>query len=180
MFNPKNQREMRKSLKTLGLCVLAALAIVSCKKNEQTGATMSFEATIAQPTNGTRTGIGADNWMIWNNGDVIKVFAADGSASAPFTTTDEGETVANFTGLIKDSESYCAFYPADFTSAADGTMVTLTLSANQTFKNGSFSTNTYPKAAKSDASDKTRFEFHSPCGLLAIPVKALAPSAASS
>ena len=164
---------MRKTLRTLGLCALAALAIVSCKKNEQTGATMSFEATIAQPTNGTRTGIGeidGEKWMTWNNGDVIKVFAEDGTA-ANFTTTDEGETVANFTGQIKDSESYCAFYPADFTSEANGTMVTLTLSANQTFKDGSFSANTYPIAAKSDESDKTKFEFHSPCGLLAIPVK---------
>ena len=160
-------------MRTLGLCALAALAIVSCKKNEQTGATMSFEATIAQPTNGTRTGIGeidGEKWMTWNNGDVIKVFAEDGTA-ANFTTTDEGETVANFTGQIKDSESYCAFYPADFTSEANGTMVTLTLSANQTFKDGSFSANTYPIAAKSDESDKTKFEFHSPCGLLAIPVK---------
>ncbi|MCR5038216.1 MAG: choice-of-anchor J domain-containing protein [Bacteroidales bacterium] len=162
---------MRKSLKTLGLCALAALAIVSCKKNEQTGATMSFEATINQPTNGTRTEIGPEDMMIWNNGDVIKVFAADGSASAPFTTTADGVPVANFTGQIKDSESYCAFYPADFTSEANGTMVTLTLSANQTFKNGSFSANTYPIAAKSNESDKTRFNFHSPCGLLAIPVK---------
>ncbi len=170
MFNPKNQREMRKSLKTLGLCALAALAIVSCKKNEQTGATMSFEATINQPTNGTRTEIGPENMMIWNNGDVIKVFAEDGTA-ANFTTTDEGDTVANFTGQIKDSDSYCAFYPADFTSEANGKMVTLTLSANQTFKDGSFSANTYPIAAKSNESDKTKFEFHSPCGLLAIPVK---------
>ena len=173
MFNPKTQRKMRKTLRTLGLCALAALAIVSCKKNEQTGATMSFEATINQPTSGTRTGINeidGEKWMTWNNGDVIKVFAEDGTA-ANFTTTDEGETVANFTGQIKDSESYCAFYPADFTSEANGTMVTLTLSANQTFKDGSFSANTYPIAAKSNESDKTKFEFHSPCGLLAIPVK---------
>ena len=176
MFNPKTQRKMRKTLRTLGLCALAALAIVSCKKNEQTGATMSFEATINQPTSGTRTGINEINdkkWMTWNNGDVIKVFTADGSASADFTTTDEGETVANFTGQIKDSESYyCAFYPAANVNAEAGsTTVTLTLSANQTFKDGSFSTNTYPIAAKSDESDKTKFEFHSPCGLLAIPVK---------
>lgn len=90
MFNPKTQRKMRKTLKTLGLCALAALTIVSCKKTEQTGATMSFEATINQPTSGTRTGINEINgkkWMIWNNGDVIKVFAADGTA-APFTTSE--------------------------------------------------------------------------------------------
>lgn len=165
---------MRKTLRTLGLCALAALAIVSCKKNDEQAATTSFEATINQPTSGTRTGINeinGDKWMTWNNGDVIKVFAADGSASAPFTTTADGVPVANFTGQIKDSESYCAFYPADFTSEADGTMVTLTLSANQTFKDGSFSANTYPIAAKSDESDKTKFDFSSPCGLLAIPVK---------
>ncbi len=146
---------------------------MSCKKNDEQAATTSFEATINQPTSGTRTGINEINgkkYMTWNNGDVIKVFAADGTA-ANFTTTNEGETVANFTGQIKDSESYCAFYPADFTSEANGTMVTLTLSANQTFKNGSFSANTYPIAAKSNESDKTKFEFHSPCGLLAIPVK---------
>ena len=163
---------MRKTLRTLGLCALAALAIVSCKKTEQTGATTSFEATIAQPTNGTRTEIGAENWMIWKNGDAIKVFTADGSASADFTTTDEGETMANFTGEIKGAESYRAFYPAaNVVAEAGSTTVTLTLDANQIYKNGTFSTNTYPLVAKSDESDKTKFGFNSPCGLLAIPVK---------
>ena len=163
---------MRKTLRTLGLCALAALAIVSCKKNDEQAATMSFEATINQPTNGTRTEIGANNWMIWKNGDAIKVFTADGSASAPFTTTADGVPVANFTGQIKDSDSYCAFYPAANVNAEAGsTTVTLTLDANQIYKNGTFSTNTYPLTAKSDESDKTRFNFHSPCGLLAIPVK---------
>ena len=159
-------------MKTLGLCALAALAIVSCKKNDEQAATTSFEATINQPTNGTRTEIGADNWMIWKDGDAIKVFTADGSASADFTTTDEGETMANFTGEIIGAESYLAFYPAANVNAEAGsTTVTLTLDANQIYKNGTFSTNTYPLAAKSDESDKTKFDFRSPCGLLAIPVK---------
>ena len=153
----------------MGLCALAALAVVSCKKNEEQAATTSFEATIAQPKSGNRTEIGADNWMIWKNGDAIQVFTEDGTASEPFTTIDEGETTASFSGEIKGADSYRAFYPAANVTA-EGTTVTLTLDANQVYKNGTFSTNTYPLAAVSDASDKTRFNFSSPCGMLAIPV----------
>ena len=40
---------MKKTLRMMGLCALAALTIVSCKK-EDGKAGMSFQATLTQPT----------------------------------------------------------------------------------------------------------------------------------
>ena len=151
----------------MGLCALAALAVVSCKKNEEKAATTSFEATITQPTSDAKTHIGTDNWLMWNTGDAIKVFDEDGNA-ATFTTNDNNTKVANFEGEIEASYRYCAFYPAGSTSDAAAGTVNLTLSATQTYKNGSFETNTYPMTAVNNGNS---FAFSSPCGMLAIPVK---------
>lgn len=158
---------MKKTLRTMGLCALAALAVVSCKKNEEKVATTSFEATITQPTSNAKTHIGNDNWLLWNTGDAIKVFDGNGTA-ATFTTNDNNAKVANFEGEIEASERYCAFYPAASASDASAGTVTLTLAATQTYKNGSFETNTYPMTA---TNNENNFAFSSPCGLLAIPVK---------
>lgn len=158
---------MKKTLRTMGLCALAALAVVSCKKNEEKVATTSFQATITQPTSNAKTHIGNDNWLLWNTGDAIKVFDGNGTA-ATFTTNDNNAKVANFEGEIEASERYCAFYPAASASDASAGTVTLTLAATQTYKNGSFETNTYPMTA---TNNENNFAFSSPCGLLAIPVK---------
>ena len=158
---------MKKTLRTLGLCALAALTIVSCKKNDEKVATTSFEATITQPNSDAKTHIGDGNWLMWNTGDAIKVFDGNGTA-ATFTTTDNNKKVANFEGEIEASDRYCAFYPAGSTSDASAGSVTLTLAATQTYANGSFSTNTYPMTAVNNGNS---FTFSSPCGMLAIPVK---------
>ena len=163
----KSKKNMKKTLRTMGLCALAALAVVSCKKNEEKVATTSFQATITQPTSNAKTHIGNDNWLLWNTGDAIKVFDGNGTA-ATFTTNDNNAKVANFEGEIEASERYCAFYPAASASDASAGTVTLTLAATQTYKNGSFETNTYPMTA---TNNENNFAFSSPCGLLAIPVK---------
>ena len=168
MSNPlKSKKAMKKTLRTLGLCALAALTIVSCKKNDEKVATTSFEATITQPNSDAKTHIGDGNWLMWNTGDAIKVFDGNGTA-ATFTTTDNNKKVANFEGEIEASDRYCAFYPAGSTSDASAGTVTLTLAATQTYANGSFSTNTYPMTAVNNGNS---FTFSSPCGMLAIPVK---------
>ena len=158
---------MKKTLRMMGLCALAALAVVSCKKNEEKAAMTGFEATIAQPNGNGKTHVGTDNWLLWNAGDAIKVFDEDGNA-ATFTTNDNNTKVANFEGEIEASDRYCAFYPAGSTSDAAAGTVNLTLAATQTYKNGSFETNTYPMTAVNNGNS---FAFSSPCGMLAIPVK---------
>jgi len=166
----KSKKNMKKTLRTMGLCALAALAVVSCKKNEEKVATTSFQATITQPTSNAKTHIGTigtEKWLMWNTGDAIKVFDGNGTP-ATFTTNDNNAKVANFEGEIEASERYCAFYPAASASDASAGTVTLTLAATQTYKNGSFETNTYPMTA---TNNENSFAFSSPCGLLAIPVK---------
>ena len=154
----------------MGLCALAALTIVSCKKEDgKTG--MSFQATLTQPTEEGRTHIGAGDWLMWDNNDAIKLFTADGT-SATFTTHDANVTTATFCGDIDEADAYCAFYPAAQATGlnTDGKVV-LTLANEQQYAEGGFANGTYPMAAYTTG---TTFEFHSPCGLLAIPMKGTA------
>ena len=154
----------------MGLCALAALTIVSCKK-EDGKAGMSFQATLTQPTEEGRTHIGAGDWLMWDNNDAIKLFTADGT-SATFTTHDANVTTATFSGDIDAASAYCAFYPAAQATGlnTDGKVV-LTLANEQQYAEGGFANGTYPMAAYTTG---TTFEFHSPCGLLAIPMKGTA------
>ena len=161
---------MKKTLRIMGLCALAALTIASCKK-EDGKAGMSFQATLTQPTEEGRTHIGAGDWLMWDNNDAIKLFTADGT-SATFTTHDANVTTANFSGDIDAASAYCAFYPAAQATGlnTDGKVV-LTLANEQQYAEGGFANGTYPMAAYTTG---TTFEFHSPCGLLAIPMKGTA------
>ena len=161
---------MKKTLRIMGLCALAALTIASCKK-EDGKAGMSFQATLTQPTEEGRTHIGAGDWLMWDNNDAIKLFTADGT-SATFTTHDANVTTATFSGDIDAASAYCAFYPAAQATGlnTDGKVV-LTLANEQQYAEGGFANGTYPMAAYTTG---TTFEFHSPCGLLAIPMKGTA------
>jgi hypothetical protein len=162
---------MKKTLRIMGLCALAALTIVSCKKDDGKAGKVSFQATLTQPTEEGRTHIGTDNWLMWDNNDAIKLFTADGT-SATFTTHDANVTTATFSGDIDEADAYCAFYPAAQATGlnTDGKVV-LTLANEQQYAEGGFANGTYPMAAYTTG---TTFEFHSPCGLLAIPMKGTA------
>lgn len=159
-------KEMKKTLRIMGLCALAALTFASCKKNEQKADTTTFQATLTQPTGDGRTHIGDGDWLMWDDNDAIKVFTANGS-SATFTTHDANATTATFSGNIAEADAYCAFYPAANASGLVNGNVVLTLSNEQQYAEGGFANGTYPMAAYTTG---TTFEFHSPCGLLAIPM----------
>ena len=158
---------MKKTLRIMGLCALAALTIASCKKNEQKADMTTFQATLTQPTGEGRTHIGDGNWLMWDNNDAIKVFTADGT-SAVFTTHNANSTTATFNGNIAEADAYCAFYPAAKASGLTNGKVVLTLANVQQYAEGGFANGTYPMAAYTTG---TTFDFHSPCGLLAIPMQ---------
>ena len=158
---------MKKTLRIMGLCALAALTIASCKKNEQKADMTTFQATLTQPTGEGRTHIGDGNWLMWDNNDAIKVFTADGT-SAVFTTHNANSTTATFNGNIAEADAYCAFYPAAKASGLINGKVVLTLANEQQYAEGGFANGTYPMAAYTTG---TIFDFHSPCGLLAIPMQ---------
>lgn len=175
IIKSENQLKMKKVTRILGLCALVALATVSCKKDDnnvpQGG--KSFRATINQPTDGAKTHIGDGNYLMWNSGDEIKVYTADGT-SAVFTTTDaDVYEDAVFTGDIKEADKYVAFYPADNASDADGGFVTLTLPEQQTYFENNFANKAYPMAAywNGNAGDDVDFQFHSPCAVVCLPLK---------
>lgn len=175
IIKSENQLKMKKVTRILGLCALVALATVSCKKDDnnvpQGG--KSFRATINQPTDGAKTHIGDGNYLMWNSGDEIKVYTADGT-SAVFTTTDaDVYEDAVFTGDIKEADKYVAFYPADNASDAQEGNVILTLPDQQTYEANNFANDAYPMAAywEGNAGDDVDFQFHSPCAVVCLPLK---------
>ena len=54
---------MKKTLRLMGLCALAVLALAGCKKDDQTAGKTSVKATISQLKGGTKTGVNAGNCM---------------------------------------------------------------------------------------------------------------------
>ena len=158
---------MKKTVRIIGLCALVLLAAVSCKKNEG-GITKTFRATLNSPNCDAKTYLGSDDYLYWNSGDAIKVFAAD-FTSAVFTTNDNGVTVANFNGNIAQSESYYAVYPASRVSDAENGRIVISIPSTQQFVPNGIANNSYYLAARNDGTPS--FDFSGLFGLLAIPMK---------
>lgn len=159
---------MKKVVRILGLCALVALAVTSCKKNENTTQMMTFKATINQPVSNDRTHIGVDNMLVWDANNAIKVLNADGVVGE-FTTTDQDVVEADFTGNIPVTDTYTAFYP---NAVVDGNTVTLGLSANQNYVDDNFGNDTYPMAAPSTIiGDELHFYFGSPASVLRLQLR---------
>lgn len=160
---------MKKTVRMIGLCALIVLAAVSCKKNEE-GTTKTFRATLNSPSYDAKTYLGSDNYLYWNSGDAIKVYAED-STSAVFTTNDNAMTVANFSGNIAQSDNYIGVYPAAcFSDMDDEGRVIATVPSTQQFVANGFATDTYFMAAQSEDGSPS-FDFNGLFGLLAIPMK---------
>lgn len=165
---------MKKVVRMLGLCALAALAFTSCKKKETNG-TVTFKATIAQPTCDSRTHIGPlgqDNYVVlWNSNDVINVFNEAGEKQQYTAQNVVGQDTktASFSGdaaFLSDinvANKYTAFYPA--VEMSDN-IVTMTISNEQMHRNTSFANNTYPMWARNTAEGD--FLFTSDAGILNI------------
>ena len=164
---------MKKTLKLMGLCALAVLALAGCKKNEQTG-NMTFKASISQLNSNAKTEIGTGNYLVWNAGDQIKVYTADKTEAnaANFTlATGAGTKDATFSGTLAQSDLYYGFYPTTGVELTGEGKFKLPVSGTQNFVDANFTTNTFPMCAT--ATDGN-FQFHSPYGILGIPMKGTA------
>ena len=161
---------MKKVVRMLGLCALVALAFTACKKNDTQK--VSFTATINQPTTDSRThamGLNNDYFLVWDEGDQIKVFNEAGE-NCDYTLTSINDAVATFTvedatkiDFVADLENadYTAFYP---NATIDGEDVVMTIPATQTYKAlHNFDNNTYPMVGFNNG---TNFEFTSDAGFL--------------
>ena|GEM_PF-3614369 len=159
---------MKKVVRMLGLCALVALAITSCKKNEEQSKQLTFTATISQPVSGDRTHIGPDNVLVWDAGNSIKVFNANGEVD-DCTTSTGGDKVATFTGTLTPTDTYTAFYP---NATVVGDNVKINLSANQNYVNNNFGNDTYPMYATGVTEGQNiNFMFHSHASVLRINLK---------
>lgn len=162
---------MKKATKLVGLCALLAIAIVSCKKNNELGEVtrMTFKANVTQPTSDDKTYLdnGSPRNLRWHAGDQVKVFVKNGH-SAVFTTQDEGEINASFTGSIETSDRYVAFYPAANITDDNNGLVTMSFCGKQPYVENSIADGMYPMAA---LESNFNFQFHSPCGFLRLCLK---------
>ena len=162
---------MKKVVRMLGLCALVALAFTACKKNDTQKAT--FSATITQPTSSVRTHAAGSNdyYLVWDEGDVIKVFnnnddyeeftLTSGKDSETATFEVVGEKVSFLENL--ETDDYVAFYPnAEFNADEQ---VELNVNEEQTYKAyHNFLNGTYPMVGFNNATDN--FQFESKCGFL--------------
>lgn len=158
---------MKKTLRLMGLCALAVLALAGCKKDDQTAGKTSVKATISQLKGGTKTGVNAGNCLVWNNGDQIKVYNST-TTSAVFATEDDDVTSANFTSqeTLDVTDGCVAFYPAADVTVSEGNYI-LPLKAVQDGTANTFAPGTYPMYA---LYDNGNFAFQSPCALLGLPL----------
>jgi hypothetical protein len=179
MSNPKNQRKMKKVVRMLGLCALVALAFSSCKKNETES--VSFTATITQPTTSVRTHVAGTNdyYLVWDQGDAIKVFdnnlvdenftltAGKDAVTATFRAV--GQTKVSFLENLT-SENYTAFYP-NAVIDEENDQVNMNIPANQIYRPAhNFVTNLYPMVGfnidPETGDNVDNFKFESKAGFL--------------
>ena len=155
----------------LGLCALVALAFTSCKKNEEQSKQLTILATITQPVADGRTHIGAGDMLVWDAGNSIRVFNANGK-EGDFTThvSDEWEHVP-FTGPLTPTATYTAFYPnAAYVEGA--TDVRINLNATQNYVPNNFGNDTYPMYATGTTNgDNIEFTFQSHASVLRIQLQ---------
>ena len=153
---------MKKVVRILGLCALVALAFTSCKKENETSE-LTFKGSITQPQGDAKTHIDDANFLVWDAGNTIKVFNADGVVG-DFVTTDQDVTEATFTGTLPQTSTYTAFYPG---ATVDNGAVTLNVPATQDYVEGNVSNDLYPMAAVGTIeNDVVNFPFHSPASVL--------------
>ena len=103
-----------------------------------------------------------ENKVNWEANDTISLF--DPNSNNIFTTSDGGASVT-FTGSAKDGQStYYALYPYNAQATISGSIITTTLPAEQTAREGSFDKMLNPSVAKS-GNDKI-LKFKNACAVV--------------
>lgn len=172
---------MKKVVRMLGLCALVALAFTACKKDDTQKVT--FTGTITQPTSNARTHtVGFGHHLVWDAGDQIKVFNADGSQNMDFALPDEGEFVKQATFNVVGNDEvafvshlfeapYYAFYPE---ANLNGERVEMVIPATQYYvPQRSFTANLYPMVGFNGNENDgycDNFDFISNAGFLTVPI----------
>ncbi len=146
--------------------MLMMLAFVSCKKNdtvkenEQSSVKkvdMEFSAT---SEGALKTTVKPDGTtVVWSDGDVIKVFAADDEQGGEFSLkSGAGKSTATFSGSCSETRPWTAVYPSSIVeffmiNGANKGMVVITTPSVQTYNSATFAPNTMPSVAYSTTTD---------------------------
>jgi len=159
--------KMRSLLYPVLLSVVALFA-VQCKNAEKDGPAsqpqgkeITIVATLEQPT-GTKTSLDAENKVLWQAGDIIKVYNASNLNGVELTLTDgAGTTVGKFSGTSPSGAGpFYAIYPASAGGAfsISDSNIAVTLPQNQTYAAGSFGSGAAVSVAKAETVDKLFFK----------------------
>ena len=157
--------------KAFTLCVATlvfAAMLSSCKKKENGDERITtFYATT--DSEGSKTDLNGGT-VLWTNGDAVKVFNADGSASATFTlSAGAGTSTGTFTGEIAESATYYGVYPNGDNHSFASSKLTVNIPQTQTYRADNFSLGSATMVAQTTG---TTMDFKHVCGGIAIDLVA--------
>lgn len=157
--------------KAFTLCVATlvfAAMLSSCKKKENGDEKITtFYATT--DSEGSKTDLNGGT-VLWTNGDAVKVFNADGTASATFTlSTGAGTSTGTFTGEIAESATYYGVYPNGANHSFANSKLTVNIPQTQTYRANNFSLGSATMVAQTTG---TTMNFKHVCGGIAIDLVA--------
>lgn len=147
--------------------LLSAALAVSCARTLEQGMaepvgqlpippdSVSFTAWLDTES---RTQLGKEGNILWNDTDKVRVFNADTPEGAEFSLTGgAGTTVGTFSGPDIGDGPFYAIYPSDAAGLLTGSALSVTIPASQTYVPGSFGPGANLAAGKADALDKVHF-----------------------
>ena len=158
------------------IAALAAAAAVSCQKETafESGNQMLEPMTISTEVQ-TKTSLNGSE-IHWTSDDVIAVFDNTG-AKNEFTLTQTDGSSADFAGNVTAGTTQIyAVYPYELAKSADGSVINVTLPADQTPKAGSFAEEHNISVAKAEktpgVAQVSGVSFKNACALLKFTVPA--------
>lgn len=152
-------------------CLCAAgmfcvMMLASCSdevyEDDNDGAKVAMEFSAS--TEGTRTVLESTGSVSWEAGDAISLFDPSGNNNM-FTTSHGGESVIFRGAAVSADGKYYALYPYDADAELSGTVFTTVLPAQQSAREGSFSSMLNPSVAVADVPNES-LSFKNACAVI--------------
>ena len=161
--------------KLLNIFLLPSLALLAACTQEELAnenAVTTLFAGIEQPA-ATKTSLSGPTSgiykTIWSENDAIGVFVGDNEASEFKLKKGDGTTRGEFQGAFKDlngmSMSKTAVYPYEIAKGKSGSTISVSLPAEQLYKEGNIAEEAYPMVAVTDGAE---LNFKNLCSVLKI------------
>ena len=161
--------------KLLNIFLLQSLALLAACTQEELAnenAVTTLFAGIEQPA-ATKTSLSGPTSgiykTIWSENDAIGVFVGDNEASEFKLKKGDGTTRGEFQGAFKDlngmSMSKTAVYPYEIVKGKSGSTISVSLPAEQLYKEGNIAEEAYPMVAVTDGAE---LNFKNLCSVLKI------------